>query len=278
MSTIQPQVAEAAAGAARKPRFDPRYIAPILVTCVLLGANSVAGVLEDPRKTGLAIICSILAEVVLGLLIFRKVPHLASAYVSGISVGILVRSPLFWPYALCGIISIASKYVLRWEGRHLWNPSNFGIAAMLTLAPQTVASLSIQFDNRMWGIAIIWILGAVIISRLKRFHICLTYVLSFVAFAFLRSLITGHAFISEVAPITGPMYQLFTLFMITDPRTTVQSKKGQMLVAFLVAFVEFLFRLGQNPHAPYYALFLVGPTANAIEIWSQKQRKAAAAA
>jgi Na+-translocating ferredoxin:NAD+ oxidoreductase RnfD subunit len=61
------------------------------------------------------------------------------------------------------------------------------------------------------------------------------------------------------------MYQLFVFFMITDPSTTVRSKQGQCLVAFLVAVVEMLLRLAQVIHAPYYALFLVGPTALAIE-------------
>src|SRR5918994_1853851 len=99
------------------------------------------------------------AEIVLGRIFYGKIPHLASAYISGISVGILVRSPFFWPYALCSLISITSKYVIRVKGRHIWNPSNFGIAAMLFLAPQTVASLSIQFGNSVWPMLVIWVLG-----------------------------------------------------------------------------------------------------------------------
>ena len=46
---------------------------------------------------------------------------------------------------------------------------------------------------------------------------------------------TGTPWVANVAPITGPMYQLFTFFMVTDPKTTVQSVKGQCLVVFLVA-------------------------------------------
>jgi hypothetical protein len=266
-----------AAGAAAKPRvkFDQRYIAPLFITCVLLGAHFSVGVLESPWKTGLAIATAILVEMVLGRLFYGKLPHLASAYVSGISVGILVRSPFFWPYALCSAISITSKYVLRVKGRHIWNPSNFGIAAMLFLAPATVASLSIQFGNSLGPMIVIWILGSFIISRLKRFHISATYVLSFLLFGALRSLVTGHPFAAEIAPITGPMYQLFIFFMITDPRTTVSGKRAQMLVAFCVALVECIFRLFQNVHAPYYALFIVGPTANLIEIWLNSRKEAA---
>jgi Na+-translocating ferredoxin:NAD+ oxidoreductase RnfD subunit len=126
---------------------------------------------------------------------------------------------------------------------------------------------------------VIWMLGALIISRLKRFHICATYVAGFLFFAFLRTWFTGDSFMAEVAPITGPMYQLFVFFMITDPKTTVSSKRGQIIVAFGVAFVEFLLRLGEIVHAPFYALFLVGPIALLIEMWwSERKAKSALAA
>ena len=62
------------------------------------------------------------------------------------------------------------------------------------------------------------------------------------------------------------MYQLFIFFMITDPKTTVRSKMGQCVVAFLVALVEMIFRLDRVVYAPFYALFLVGPVALLIEI------------
>src|SRR5262249_31414114 len=198
---------------------------------------------------------------------YGKWVHPASAYITGISVGILVRSPAYWPYALCSALSITSKYVLRVKGRHLWNPSNFGISAMLFLAGESVGSLSIQWGNYLWPMLVIWLLGAIIIWRLRRFHITFTYVVSFVAYALLRSWLTGHAWQAEIAPITGPMYQLFIFFMITDPRTTVRSRRGQCIVAFAVATMEMVLRLNQSIYAPYYALFIVGPTALLIEMW-----------
>jgi enediyne biosynthesis protein E5 len=261
-------------------KFDQRYVAPIFITCILVYADLTTNVLESPWKTGLAILAAIAAEMILGRVYHGSWPHLASAYITGISVGILIRSPQWWPYVACSVISIMSKYVLRWRGRHIWNPSNFGIAAMLVLAPAVVAPLMVQWDNRFWGVLIIWVLGSIIISRLKRFHICLTYAASFVAFAWLRSLITGHSFLAEVAPITGPPYQFFIFFMITDPKTTVQTKKGQVLVAFLIAMVESVIRLFgsyYSIHAPYYALFIVGPIANLVEIWLNARKKVAEA-
>jgi Na+-translocating ferredoxin:NAD+ oxidoreductase RnfD subunit len=268
--------APASAAGKQKPgwmKLDNRFLPPLLITCILLVGHLSFGMLESYQKTVLAIAAAIVTEMVLSKIFVGKWPHLASAYITGISVGILVRSPAFWPYALCSVISITSKYVLRVKGRHIWNPSNFGICVMLFLAYETVASLSIQWGNYLLPMLVIWALGSVIIWRLKRFHITATYVLSFVAFAFIRSAITGHPWQAEIAPITGPMYQLFIFFMITDPKTTVHSKLGQCIVAFTVAFMESVLRLCQVVHAPYYSLFLVGPMANLIEIWLLSRKR-----
>ncbi len=261
-------------------RIDDRYIAPVFITLILLAGQFWYGILESPKQTAIAILTSIAMELVLGRMFTGKWPHLASAYISGISVGILVRSPFLWPYALCSAIAITSKYVIRVKGRHLWNPSNLGIVCLLLLAPQYVSTLSVQFDNSVKPMLVIWALGSIIIYRLKRFHICLTYVTCFVGYAFLRHLGTHDTFQAEVAPITGPMYQLFTFFMITDPKTTVKTKKGQIFVTFLIATAEHIMRFYFRDniliasHAPYFALTLVGPSANLVEIW-QNSRKAA---
>jgi len=258
--------------------LENRYLAPMFITCILAAAQLSFGVLESYARTTLAILTALFIELVVGRLFWGQWPHLASAYVSGISVGILVRSPAMWPYALGSTLSITSKYVLRLKGRHLWNPSNFGICVMLLLASDTVASLSIQWGNYLPPMIIVWILGSLIIWQAKRFHICATYVMSFVLFAYVRSWITGHPFLAEVAPITGPMYQLFIFFMITDPKTTVQTTWGQCVVAFLVALAEMVLRLLESVYAPLYALFLVGPAANLIEIWWHARQSAAASA
>src|SRR6202049_245064 len=172
--------------------LDNRYLAPAFITCILLGGHLSFGILDSYPTTLLAIVVSILLELVLGRIFYRKWLHPASAYITGISVGILIRSPAFWPYALCSAISITSKYVLRVKGRHLWNPSNFGISVMLFLAGDTVASLSVQFGNSIGPMIVIWILGSIIISRLRRLHICATYVASFLFFSVVRTWFTGH--------------------------------------------------------------------------------------
>ena len=275
-SAAEPTPSEIQSAVARFFGIENRYLPPLFITLILLVSQVSFGVLESFSRTLLAIGTAMAFELVLTRLVYHKFPILASAYITGISVGILIRSPEFWPYALTSAIAITSKYVLRWRGRHLWNPSNFAICAMLLLAPEYVATLSIQWGNTIWPMLVVWVLGAFITWRVKRLHITATYVVSFVALAAVRTLFTGHAFLAEVAPITGPMYQLFIFFMITDPKTTVKSRRGQCIVAFLVALAEMAFRLAQNVDAPYFALTVVGPVAMAVSIWMSSRKPATA--
>ncbi len=258
----------------RRKFVNIQYAPPLLITLILIAGHLTFGILEGYKPILLSIGCSILTELILARLMFGKWKNLSSAYITGISVGILVRSTFVWPFAMTAIISIMSKYVLRFRNTHIWNPSNFGISWMLAFLPFSVAGLSIQWGNNILPMIVIWALGLIIVWRVKRLHITLTYMISFVMFSLLRSIITGDSFLTEVSPLTGPMYQLFVFFMITDPATTVKNRKGQILVAFLIAFVEFILRLNQFIYAPFYALFLVGPVAMVIHLRLNKLKQA----
>ena len=193
--------------------------------------------------TFVAILATVAIEAVLARFTFGKWPHLASAYISGISVGILIKSPELWPFVMCGLISIASKFALRVGGRHLWNPSNFGVTALLFLAPQYVASLSVQSGNDWWPVLLVWVLGGLILYRLGRLHIPLAFLAAFVPLAFVRHLVTDRAFLTELGPVTWPMFQLYIFFMITDPKTTTRWRWSQVVVVVAVALVDTVLRL-----------------------------------
>jgi len=246
--------------------YFQRYMGPIFISLILVVGHLSFGILEGFENIAITIFASVVIDLTVGKLYTGKWKNPASAYISGISVSILVRSTFLWPYVITAAISILSKYVIRYKGRHIWNPSNLGISWMLFFAPMYVAGLSVQWGNNLVPMVIIWALGMFIVYRAKRLHVTLTYVVSFIFFAFIRSQITADPFLAELAPLTGPMYQLFIFFMITDPPTNVKSKKGQMIVVFIVALVEFILRLNQFVYAPFYALAIVGPVAKFIDL------------
>ena len=273
-------------------QIDGRYHAPVLITVILVGAQVYYGVLENFTvpwlgtltggritsfsPTFLTILAAIGTEWILGRIAYGKWINPASAYITGISAGILIKSPELWPFVLCAMISIASKYALRVHGRHLWNPTNFGVTVLLLLAPLHTASLSLQYGNVIWANVLIWTLGVLILWRIGKLHIPATFAVVYLLLSPLRSWATGNAWATEVAPLTGPMYQLYMCFMITDPKTITHRKWSQCLTATVVAVAETGLRLAPtwlaaapgflSYDAPYLALFTVGSAANLVEI------------
>ena len=261
--------------------LDPRYPVSFLITLILVVGEARYGILGGYDRLVAALGVSTATELVLSRWLRGRVANVQSAYITGISLALLIKPPahLLWPFALGGFLAIASKYVLQFRGRHLWNPSNFAISLLVVVAPASVAVLSQQWGNDLATNAVIWCFGLLIASRVRMLHVTLAYVACFVALAGVRSMITGGPLLAEIAPLTGPMYQLFVFFMITDPKTTVGSVRGRVVVAAAVALVEAGIRLAGDLHVgalaslypapPILALAIVGPLAKAIDLYRE---------
>jgi len=260
-------------------RLTPKVLVSTLITVILVLGELRYQILGGYDRLAMALGCCIASEVALARLLRGSWPRsVLSSYISGNSLAILLKpaAGLLWPFGLGAVITIASKYVLTWRGRHLWNPTNFSIAAMVLLAPGSVTILSHEWGNDLRVNAVIWAIGLLTVARAKLLHVTLSYVAAFAAFAGLRTAITGVPFLVELAPITGPMYQLFVFFMITDPPTTVSTRNGRIVVAVLIAAFETLLRLGNDFHVglaapfapapPIFALAIVGPIAKVIDL------------
>ena len=254
-------------------RIDPKYLIVFLITLVLVVGEARYSILGGYNRLATTLGICVATEVFLSWFLRGRIVNISSAYITGISLALLIKpqANMLWPFALGAFLAIASKYVLTYRGRHLWNPSNFAIALLLLLASSSVAVLSHQWGNDLGTNLVIWAFGLVIAWRARVLHVTLTYVACFLAFATVRHLIVGGPLLAEIAPITGPMYQLFVFFMVTDPRTTVSTRRGRMLVVSIVALVETIIRLAGDfqigvlrplyPSPPLLALAIVGPIA-----------------
>ncbi len=258
--------------------LTPKVLVSALITLILVLGEWRFGALGGYGRLATALGVCLASEGALSWFLLGRRPLLLSSYVSGNSLALLLKpfSLVLWPFAVGAMLSIGSKYVLRYRGRHLWNPTNFAITALVLLAPGQVAILSEQFGNDLRVNAVIWFVGILVVARAKLLHVTATYVVAFFALAWVRHLVTGTPLLAEIAPITGPMYQLFVFFMITDPPTTVASRRGRILVVILIALAETAIRLGNDfqvawlaPLAPIpaiAALAIVGPIAKAIDL------------
>lgn len=262
----------------RGSKIDPRYLIAFLITVVLVAAQLRYHMVGGYDRLVVALGVCLITEAALSWFDRGKVVNLLSAYISGISLTLLLKPQggALWPFVLGGFLAISSKYVLRYRENHLWNPTNFAVSALLLAAPDRVSVLSHQFGNDLTTNLVIWIFGLIIVARVGVLHITLTYVVSFLLLNTLRAMTLGQAVLPEVAPITGPMYQLFIFFMITDPRTVVRGRRRQIVVAILLAVMETLIRFASDKGWPlptafnaapaFLALALVGPIAKWIDL------------
>ena len=268
---------------------DPRYLIAFLITLVLLAAQFRYHMFGGYERLALALATCMATEALLSWFDRGKIVNLQSAYISGISLTLLIKpqGAALWPFALGGFLAIASKYVLRYRENHLWNPTNFAITVLLLAAPDRVSVLSHQFGNDVATNLVIWTFGLIIAARVGVLHITLTYVFSFLFLGTVRAAALGQPVLPELAPITGPMYQLFVFFMITDPRTVVKGRRKQIVVAILIAVMETLIRVAADRGVPlptafsaapaFLALATVGPIAKWLDLWRNPPKRIAAA-
>jgi Na+-transporting NADH:ubiquinone oxidoreductase subunit NqrB len=263
---------------ARGASIDPRYLIAFLITVVLVAAELRYHMVGGYSRLAVALLTCVVTETLLSWFVRGKVVNLLSAYISGLSLTLLIKpqAEALWPFVLGGFLAIASKYVLQYRNNHLWNPTNFAITTLLLAMPTRISVLSHQWGNDVATNLVIWAFGLVIAARVKVLHITLTYVASFLLLNSARAVVLGQPVLPEIAPITGPMYQLFVFFMITDPRTVVRDRRWQMIVAVIIALAETMIRFGSDQAWPLptafnaapalVALFIVGPVAKWIDL------------
>ena len=264
--TASPAVAESPSR--QRAQIDPRYLIAFLITLVLVAAQFRYHMVGGYQRLATALATCLLVEALLSWFVRGRVVNLTSAYISGISLTLLLKpqAAALWPFMLGGFLAIASKYVLQYRNNHLWNPTNFAITILLLTAPGTISILSHQWGNDLATNLVIWAFGLAIAARVRVLHITLTYVASFLVLNALRSMMAGQLLWPEIAPITGPMYQLFVFFMITDPRTIVRQRHRQIAVVVIIALVESLIRFASDQAWPLPLAFNVAPAFLALAI------------
>jgi len=262
----------------RGSRIDPRYLIAFLITVVLTVAQFRYHMVGGYTRLFLSLGVCVATEALLSWFDRGKVVNLLSAYISGISLTLLTKpqGAAIWPFIIGGFLAISSKYVIKYRENHLFNPTNFAISALLLLAPDKVSVLSHQFGNDLVTNLVIWFFGLIIATRVGVVHVTLSYLASFLLLTGVRAAVLGQPLLPEIAPITGPMYQLFLFFMITDPRTIVRGKRKQIVVTVIIAVVDQLIRLMSdtgvplptafNAAPPLLALAIVGPIAKYFDL------------
>lgn len=164
-----------------------------------------------------------------------------SALISGLGLALLLRtaSPLW--LLLVPLLTIGSKFVLRVRDRHVFNPTNFGLAAAMLLSDRAWVSPGQWGSVALAAFAAVC-LGSVVVRRAERSDVTWAFLAAWLGLLFGRALWLGDPFAIPLHQIMNGTLLIFAFFMISDPKTTPDSRTGRILFACLVAAVAYVLR------------------------------------
>src|SRR5712691_5081357 len=122
-----------------------------------------------------------------------------SALISGLSLCLLLRTPYAAVAAAGAVLAIAGKSVIRVRGKHVFNPTNFALVALL-LTGQAWASPGQWGSAAVLGFFLVC-LGGLVVNRAARSDITLAFLLAYGAMVFGRSVWLGE-------PMAIPLHRL----------------------------------------------------------------------
>jgi Na+-transporting NADH:ubiquinone oxidoreductase subunit NqrB len=227
-------------------RTDPRlYQIASLAALLVYGIGSRGFDVTPARATLLLASCLAvqwLCERLFGLARFEP----KSALISGLSLCLLLRTSSWRLALMTAALAIASKFVLRVRGKHLFNPTNIGLVAMMAATGQVWASPG-QWGSGAQLAFLIACAGGLVVNRAARSDVSLAFLLSWSALLLGRAAWLGDPWLIPLHQLGSGALLLFSFFMISDPKTTPDSRAGRLLFALLVAagayYVQFkLFR------------------------------------
>ena len=247
------------------PRLDPRlYQISILTGLLAYGALQLDFEIS-PGRAALILGVSLLTQYACTRLWALPAFDPRSALISALSLCLLLRTNSVTLAIATAVITIASKFILRVNGKHIFNPTNFGIVAMLMLSGQVWVSPG-QWGNVAFFGFLMACLGGMVVNRAARSDVTYAFIAFYMTLVFGRSIWLGEPMAIPIHRLENGALLLFTFFMISDPRTTPNSRAGRILFAFLVAYGAWYvqFRLFRT-NGPLWSLALFSLTVPLID-------------
>lgn len=182
-----------------------------------------------------------------------------SALISGLSLCLLLRTNDASLAVLAAALAVGSKFLLRWNGKHVFNPTTFGLAAIILATRRAWVSPGQWGAPAFFGF-LVACLGGLVVLRAARADVTLAFLAGYAGLLLARSAWLGEPLAIPLHRLQSGALLLFSFFMISDPKTTPDSREGRilfgLLLAFGAAFIQFrLFR----PSGPIWALFALSP-------------------
>lgn len=185
---------------------------------------------------------------------------LKSALITAFSLCLMLAANSTWTFVLAAILGISSKFFLKVNGKHIFNPANFGIMVTLMITGDAWISPG-QWGSNALLLMLVGCTGLVVLFKVKRLDTAFAFLIAFLGLSFIRNILYlgwpmdffWHQF------STGSLL-LFAFFMITDPMSTPSARPARIIWALMVGALTWYISTKLFVHtAPLWALFLLSP-------------------
>ena len=188
-----------------------------------------------------------------------------SPMITSLGLSILLRVDQGWVMAFASLMAIASKFIIQVNHKHVFNPANFGIVSALVLTGGAWVSPG-QWGESVWFGVMFLICGGLVLRKVGRFDTTIAFLGFYIGLELLRNLYLGWTWDVWAHRMMSGSLVMFSLFMITDPRTIPNTQIGRLIWVFAIAFLTFVLRnfFFLNT-AVFFALFLMAPLAAVLD-------------
>ena len=235
--------------------FQILYLGSFLILGLLLLNWS-----EDLLKFCLIITTALIVQTIGTYFVKGKKDSWKSALITALGLCLLCKTNQYETAAFAAFIAIGSKFLIRYNGKHVFNPVNIGIILSILITQDAWISPG-QWGSHFIILFVLGILGFLVLKKVDRIDASLTFLIVFGGLQFIRSVIylgwSPDVFIHQ---ITSGTLVLFTFFMITDPMTTPNHRGARITWVTLISIVSFLLSNYMYVYAaPIWVLFFAAP-------------------
>ena len=212
-----------------------------------------------PLNSAFALIGALVTQVLCSR--FTGIPlDLRSPLITGLSLSLLLRADEPWIHLIAGVIAIGSKFLLRIDGKHIWNPAGFAIVVLLFTAKSHVWISPGSWGSTAWFAALLVFFAILVLGAARRSDIAIFFLGSHAALLFARAYWLGDPLAIPIHQLQSGSLLIFAFFMISDPRTSPDARLGRFLFAASVAILgHYLAFFMQMRPALYIALIAISP-------------------
>ena len=143
-----------------------------------------------------------------------------SVLISAMSLCLLLKTNYWYISLLAAFLTVASKYILSFNQKHIFNPSAFGIVATILFTKDAWLSPGQWGSNTVIFLGVVT-LGTIVVTRVQKLDISLAFLFTFISLLYWRQVyVLGWPMDHFIHSVSTGSLLLFTFFMISDPRTS----------------------------------------------------------